>query len=410
VERVGVAVVGGGQAGLAASHELSRAGVEHVVLERGRVGQAWRDRWDSFCLVTPNWSVRLPGRPYDGDDPDGFMPRSEIAAYLERYAVHAAVPVREGVEVAAVEGRPGGGFVVRTSDGDLRAQSLVVATGTYRRPHRPPAAAALPRDLLQLDVEDYRNERSLPPGGVLVVGSGQSGCQVAEELHTAGREVVLACGKAPWLPRRIGGRDLVWWLLATGFLDAGADTLPGPAGRLAANVLATGHGGGRDLHLRTLRARGVTLTGRFLGASGRRARFAADLATSVAWGDERHRVLVGLVRELAAELGLEQPDLAVPEPFDAVAPEEIDLSGFGAAVFASGFRPDYRSWLPWPDAFDEHGFPLQVDGASTVVPGLYFLGVHFLRKRKSSLLLGVGEDAAIVAGRIAALERRPTLT
>ena len=391
-----MAVIGAGQAGLAVSHELTELGIEHVVLERGRVGQTWRDRWDSFCLVTPNWSVQLPGGGYDGPEPDGFMPRDEIVGHLERYAADA--PVREGVEVDGVD--VGDGFVLRTSAGDLAGDALVVATGTYRRPHLPPAAETLPAGLVRLTVDDYRSPAGLPDGAVLVVGSGQTGCQLAEELHNAGREVVLSCGRAPWLPRRPGGRDLVWWLHESGFLDATVDTLPGPEARLFANVLATGRDGGHDLHLRVLRDRGVTLAGRFVGTEGGQAQFADDLGDSVAWGDDRYRQLAGLFAELARDRGLEPP-LQEPEPFDASSPASVELDRLGAVVFTSGFRPDYASWLP-AHAFDALGFPLHRDGESTVVPGLYFLGTHFLRKRKSSLLIGVGEDAAIVARRIAA--------
>ncbi len=288
-----------------------------------------------------------------------------------------------------------------TSAGDLQAGSVVLASGAYQRPHRPKGAATLPADLLQIDLTGYLNPAALPPGKVLVIGSGQSGCQLTEELHEAGREVVLSCGKAPWSTRRLGGRDIVWWVVETGYMDMGIETLPHPAARLAANILATGHGGGHDLHLRTLREMGVTLTGHFLGATEHRARFAPDLAASVAWGDERYRQLMDLCRKLAAERELDLPEIPEPEPFDARAPEEISLDGFGAVIFTGGFRPDYASWVPWPEAFDELGFPIQHDGASTVIDGLHFIGVHFLRKRKSSLLLGVGEDAAIVARTIA---------
>jgi cation diffusion facilitator CzcD-associated flavoprotein CzcO len=402
---VTVAIVGAGQAGLAASRELTREGIDHVVLERGRVGQTWRDRWDSFCLVTPNWSVRLPGHHYDGSDPDGFMARDEIVSYIERYARACGAPVQEAVEVKTIKRDSGTPFNLRTSSGDLGADAVILATGAYQRPHRPAAATTLPSGLLQLDVDEYRNEKALPPGRVLIIGSGQSGCQIAEELHEAGREVFLACGRAPWGPRRLGGRDIVWWLLETGFMDATFDSLPTPAARLTANILVTGHHGGRDLNLRTLRASGVTLTGHFIGVSDHRARFASDLAESLAWGDERYRQRMDLVRKLAAERGIALPDIEEPGRFDARAPESLDLSGFGAAIFTAGFRPDYRSWLSWPEAFDESGFPLQRDGASSVIPGLYFLGVHFLRKRKSSLLVGVGEDATIVARHISLRHR-----
>ena len=394
-------VVGGGQAGLAVSRELAQHGAEHIVLERGRIGQSWRDRWESFCLVTPNWSVQLPGGAYDGVDPDGFMPRDEIVAFLGRYASGSRLPVREGVEVRSLESAPGRGFIARTSEGELRARHVVLATGAYQRSHRPTGAGSLPADLPQTDLRDYEAPASLPPGRVLVVGSGQSGCQLAEELHEAGRDVVLACGKAPWAPRQVGGRDMYWWAVESGFLDDTSAALPSPNARLGANILATGHGTPHDLTLRTLRALGITLVGHFLGADEGGARFAPDLAETVAWGDARYRELAQLFRKTATERGLPQPVLPDPEPFDGRAPEAVSLAGFGVVIFAGGFRPDYRSWLPWTTAFDKLGFPIQTDGASTVVDGLYFVGVPFMRTRKSPLLLGVGEDAAVVARLIA---------
>jgi len=394
-----VVIVGAGQAGLAVSHELTQAGVEHVVLEKGRVGETWRGRWDSFCLVTPNWSVLLPGGQYEGEDPDGFMLRDEFVEYLERYAAGFDAPVRDGVAVTALGPGPEGGFVLETSGGSLAAETVVLATGAFQRPHRTTAAASLPSDLLQLDVEDYRNPAELPAGPVLVVGSGQSGCQIAEELHEAGRDVFLACGRTSWLPRRIDDRDLVWWFQETGFLDDPVSALPSPEARLFGNVQATGHRGGYDLHYRTLQAIGVRLLGRLVGAEGRKARFAPDLAASVAWGDERYSELAGRIRKHVADHGLPAFDMPEPDPFDAAAPEELDLSGFGAVVFAGGFRPNY-TWVRFPDAFDALGFPVHEEGESTVAPGLYFVGVHWLRKRKSSALIGVGEDAAIVARRI----------
>ena len=398
-----VIVVGAGQAGLAVSHELSAAGVQHVILERGRVGETWRNRWDTFCLVTPNWTVQLPGRPYRGPDPDGFMAREEIVATLEDYAASFGAPVREGVAVTAVESPTDGGFILHTTAGDFAGRALVLANGAYQRPHRPAAAETLPAGLPQMDVELYRNESTLPAGRVLVVGSGQSGAQIAEELRQAGREVVLACGRAPWVPRRLAGHDVVWWLARAGFFDQTVDTLPTPRARLVANPLATGHGGGHDLNLRTLQKMGVTLVGHFLGAEGGHARFAPDLQESAAWGDERFRELTSLIQRFAEGHAFHLPSIDEPAAFAANAPEWLALSDFGVVVFAGGFRPDYRSWLPWPEAFDELGFPLERDGVSTVVPGLFFVGVHFMRKRKSSLLFGVGEDATIVSGGVAAM-------
>jgi putative flavoprotein involved in K+ transport len=402
MERLEAIVIGGGQAGLAVSRRLVEMGVDHVVLERERIGETWRRRWDSFCLVTPNWSVQLPGHPYDGNDPDGFMPRDEIVEYLGRYAAAAKLPVREGINVISLDSKSGGGFQVRTDLETLHAKNVVLATGAYQRAFRPAAATALPVELLQIDIGGFRNAGALPAGGVLIVGSGQSGCQIAEELCMAGRDVVLACGRAPWAPRRVGAHDLVWWLEESGFLDASVESLSAPAAKLAANVLATGHDGGHDLNLRMLQELGVTLTGRLMGASGHRARFAPDLAASVAWGDERYLQFTGLVQKVVTERGMTMPDLDPPASFDASMSEELDLAGFGAVIFAGGFRPDYESWLPWPQAFDDLGFPIQREGSSTVIPGLHFVGVHLLRKRKSALLLGVGEDATIVARTIAA--------
>jgi putative flavoprotein involved in K+ transport len=403
-ERFDAVVIGAGQAGLATSCELTQAGVDHIVVERGRIGQTWRDLWDSFCLVTPNWSVQLPAHPYDRDDPDGFMPRDEIAAYLERYASATHAPVRERVTVTEIEPTDGPGYAVRTTEGELLTRSVVLATGTFARPHRP-FAETLPAGLLQIDVRDYRAPSQLPDGAVLIVGAGQSGCQLAEELHESGRDVVLACGKAPWFSRRLGDRDLVWWLVETGFLDATVDTLPSPTARFTANPLTTGHHGGRDLHLRTLDQMGVRLEGRFLGHEAGRFRFDDDLAASVAWGDEWYAMFSGLIRTTVAERGIGPVHIPAPEPFVARSTGSIDAAGFGTVIYAGGFRPDFGSLIRAPAAFDDHGFPIHHEGECNILPGLFFVGMHFLRKRKSSIFYGVGEDAAIVAGQVAARAR-----
>ena len=402
-ERFDAVVIGGGQAGLATSHELTRADVDHVVLERGRIGQTWRGLWESFCLVTPNWSVQLPGHPYDRDDPAGGMPRDDIVADRARYAAATPTPIREGTDVTSIEPRDGR-FAVTTADATIDAGSVVVSTGAYQRPYRPPGAESLADDLLQLDVRSYREPGQVPEGRVLVVGSGQSGCQISEELHLAGRDVVLSCGRAPWLPRRFGGHDLVWWLAETGFLDVPVGALPAEA-RLWSNPLSSGHDGGHDLHLRTLDAMGVTLVGRFLGQEDGRFRFGDDLGRCIAWGDDRYRDFQGAASKLAADRGLETDVLPDPEPLVPASPAELDTHGFGTVVFTGGFRPGYLDLIAAPAAFDDVGFPIHTDGQSDAVPGLFFVGVHFLRKRKSSILYGVGEDAAVVAEGVAARVR-----
>jgi putative flavoprotein involved in K+ transport len=394
---VDVAVIGGGQAGLSLSSELTQAGVDHVVLERGTVGQSWRGRWDSFCLVTPNWTVRLPGGGYRGDDPDGFLPRDAIVDHLVGYAASIRAPIREGVEVTDLGPADEGSFLLRTSSGDLRARDVVIASGAYQRPHRPNGAARLPASLLILDAEEYTNPSTIPPGSVLIVGSGQTGCQLAEELVEEGREVFVACGRAPWMPRRLGDRDFVAWVRETPFYDATLADLPDPSFRLLANVQASGRGGGHDLHYRTLRSSGVELLGHFMGVEDGVGCFAPDLADSVAFGDARYMELRDLIRRTCHERGVAAPEMPPPSLFEAKPRERLGLEALGAVIFTSGYRPDYTRWIRFPEAFDGQGFPIQLDGSSTIVPGLHFMGVHFQRTRKSATFLGVAEDAAVLA-------------
>lgn len=394
-----MAIIGAGQAGLATSWHLKQHNVDHVVLEAGRVAETWRSRrWDSFCLVTPNWSVRLPGGAYDGPDPDGFMHRDVLVDHFQRWADSFAAPVEERCTVTALDA-DGAGFVLTTSDGPIRARSVVVATGGYQRAHRPPNAEQLPTSVDQLLTEEYSCPDALEPGAVLIVGSGQSGCQIAEELHEAGRKVILACGRAPWAPRRMGDHDLVWWIVETGWWQRTLSELPSPAARFISNPLATGHGGGHDMHLRTLHAKGVELAGRYLGAEDGNVTLADDLNASVDAGDTLSRVFKKYVDRTSDEMGV--PSVwEMPEPFRAQSRTELDLASEGVktVIWTTGYRPDY-GWVHFP-VFDEMGFPIQVDGRSET-PGLYFMGVHFQRKAQSAVLYGVGEDAEVVATHIA---------
>ena len=404
-EHVDVVVVGAGQAGLSISHELAHEGIDHVVLERGRVGETWRGRWDSFCLVIPNWTVRLPGAPYRGRDPDGFMPRDDIVAHLAGYARSFKAPVREGVDVSALDAGADGGFLLRTSSGAMRAQQVVLASGGYQKPHRPPAAAQLPASLHAIHAEDYTNPEALPPGPVLVVGSGQTGCQLSEELIEAGRDTYLSCGRAPGIPRRLDGRDTIAWIVETPFMDITLADLPSPRARLGANPQASGRRGGRDLHYRTLQALGVHMLGHLIGVEDGVAHFTPDVADCVAFGDARYAEICGLIRKSCAARGAKPPEMPPPPPFSASPAERLGLGGFGAVVFTSGFRPDYTRWVRFPSAFDDLGFPIQTDGSSTVVPGLHFMGVYFQRKRRSATFLGVAEDAVVLAERIVTRKR-----
>jgi putative flavoprotein involved in K+ transport len=397
---VDVAIIGGGQAGLATSWNLTQAKVDHVVLESGLVAETWRSRrWDSFCLVTPNWTVQLPGAKYGGPDPDGFMSLAELVDHFQSYASSFDAPVEENSAVTKLEADDGG-FLLTLASGKIKARSVVVATGAYQRPHRPAGAESISGGVVQLFAEEYSNPAALPPGAVLVVGSGQTGCQLAEEIHQSGRRVFLACGRCVWVPRRLQDHDILWWMVESGYMDRTPDKLPSPMARLLGNPQATGHDGGRDLNFRVLHEMGVELLGRYIGAEGSRLHFVDDLAASVDFGDARLTDFLKFVEASCAAKGTTAPTYEMPEPLRIESRTELDLAkdGIGTVIWTSGYRPDY-GWVNIP-VFDGMGFPVQVDGCTTV-PGLYFMGVHWMRKNKSSILYGVGEDAEVVARQIA---------
>jgi putative flavoprotein involved in K+ transport len=397
-ESVDVAIIGAGQAGLATSWYLKQAGVDHVVLEAKRVAETWRSRrWDSFCLVTPNWTVQLPGARYAGTDPDGFMNRDELVQQFERWASAFDAPIRQGCNVTSLDPE-NGGFSLQTGAGELRARRVVVASGGYQRAFMPPGTRDFPHGVTQLLAEEYRNPAALPPGAVLIIGSGQTGCQLAEELHEAGRKVILACGRCPWAPRRMGGHDLMWWMIESGFWSRTLADLPSPAARLFSNPLATGHGGGHDLDLRSLHDKGVELVDRYVGADDGKVHFAADLSGTIVAGDGMAAYFKKWVDALCERRGL-SPPWQLPAPARIESRIELDLAreGIGTVIWTTGFRPDY-GWVHLA-VFDEMGYPVQVDGRSAV-KGLYFMGVHFQRKAQSAVLYGVGEDAQLVAQHI----------
>src|SRR5881628_3707886 len=275
-------------------------------------------------------AVRLPGGEYIGPDPDGYIKRDEIVDHFQRWVESFRAPVREGCPVTALD-RDGDGFVLTVPGGTLRARTVVVATGGYQRAHRPPAAEQMPARLNQLLAEEYRNEGALPEGAVLVIGGGQTGCQMSEELHHAGRKVFLSCGRAPWAPRRMGGHDLVWWIVESGFWNRIPAQLPSPAARLLSNPLTTGHDGGHDLHFRTLHEMGVELFGRFLGAEDGTVRFGDDLAQSMQAGDDLSRLFMKSVGALCEKHGLEIP-WEVPEAANLRSRTELDLEREGVTT------------------------------------------------------------------------------
>lgn len=399
-------VVGAGQAGLSMSWHLTRAGRSHVVLDaRPTLGGGWQDRWDEFCLVTPNWSASFPGFAYDGPDRDGFMPRTEIAARIARYAEVIDAPIRLDTRVNRLAARPGGGFHLETTNGPLDATTVIVATGSFHRPKTPPIAAELPKRLVQVHSHYYRKESDLPPGAVLVVGSGQSGAQLAEELFEAGRRVYLSVGSAGRMPRRYRGHDSFRWIAELaqrgerfGVTLPTVDMLPSPLAKFAGNPSWSGHGGGHDTNLREFAARGITLLGRIERVDGERLGLAPDLPANLRRADaffgERFKPLFDRYIE-AAGIGA-PPDDAIPFDFEPPLLEELHLAqvGISSVLWTTGYRLDY-GWIDLP-IFDEFGYPSQRRGV-TEVPGLYFVGLLWQLNQMSATLPGAALESQHLA-------------
>jgi putative flavoprotein involved in K+ transport len=402
-EYIDTIVVGGGQAGLSVSWHLKHARREHLVLDRGRIGDAWRRRWDSFCLVTPNWCCQLPGFPYDGDEPEGFMLRDQIVDYVERFAKSFDPPYRGGVEVRRVGPSSNGGrFLLETSEGAFDADNLIIAVGTHQKPSVPAWGSKLADDIVQIHTRDYRNPAQLPDGAVLVVGSGQSGCQVVEDLLGAGREVHLCVGRAGRIPRRYRGRDILEWEAATGHFDVPVDKHPaGPAIRFKPHPHLSGRDGGRTIDLRRLALDGVRLHGRLTDAEGYHVHLADDLAENLDVIDKACCDGLAKTDEYIAKNGIGAPENDL-EPVDwqpAAGPTTLNLkqAGIGTVIFATGFRFDFG----WVDlsVFDQRGYPRYQRGV-TEVPGLYFVGLHWLHTAGSGLFYQVGRDAEFVVDRL----------
>jgi putative flavoprotein involved in K+ transport len=392
-----VVVIGAGQAGLAMSAVLSDRGREHVVLERSRVAERWRsERWDSLRFQFPNWSIAMPGYRYSGADPDGFAPAAEIAGLLQGYA--AAAPVREQTEVVSLDWS-GSGFSIVTSDDTLQARHVVVATGPFQRPRIPPQASQLPANIVQTDPTRYRNPGRLPPGAVLVVGAGASGIQIAEELVGAGRTVFLAVSRHRRTPRRFRGRDVYWWLDRLGRFDQTIDTFPGR--RWPPHTAVTGVNGGYDIDLRKLAGAGARVVGSVRGISGSQVVLANNVNQILDDADAAYLSFIEAARSFAASIEepMTEDDAVVPRgsPVPEVEKIDIDREGITSVIWATGYEYDY-DWLH-ADVTDTEGRPVQQRGV-TAVPGLLFLGLHWMHTFKSGLLSGVGSDAAFLADRI----------
>ncbi len=401
--RIDTVVIGGGQAGLSVSYYLTRQGREHVVLEQADApAAAWRNhRWDSFTLNTPNWQSELPGSEHDSGDPDGFMSREEIVAYLENYTRRFRLPVQFRTRVSRVERDPlSGEYLVTAEGGDkIRARNVIVATGLYQKPKVPAFSADFPASIKQVHSDAYRNPRELLPGAVLVVGSAQSGAQITEELNEAGRKVYLAVGRAARTPRRYRGKDANWWQEKLGVYDRTVDQLPSPKAKFEGKPHISGTRGGHTLNLHQFARDGVTLVGHLQGVKDGKLLFARDLRQNLAAADQFEADFVRTVDAYVAETGVTAPQKRLPnlrDGFEQPVLTELDLEAAGITnvIWATSYEFDF-SMVRLP-IFDGDGYPVQRRGV-TAYPGLYFIGLPWLHNAKS----GFCDDAAYVAKEIA---------
>ncbi|MBD1804797.1 MSMEG_0569 family flavin-dependent oxidoreductase [Microcoleus sp. FACHB-SPT15] len=404
-----VIIVGGGQAGLSMSYCLKERGFDHIVFEKNRIGHSWRSkRWDSFCLVTPNWQCKLPGYHYPGGDPNGFMQKDEIVKYIEHYAKSFDPPVKEGVEVSKVrKSRSQDVFELTTSIGDYTADQVVIAAGSYHIPKIPKIAERLPEHIVQIHSSEYKNPQSLPDKSVLVVGTGQSGCQIAEDLHLAGKQVYLCVGSAPRSPRRYRGKDVVDWLDQMGYYDLSIDEHPQKEkARTNTNHYVTGRDGGREIDLRQFSLEGMQLYGRLKTISSSHLEFWDDLKQNLDRADvvanNIKKSIDAFIEKNQIDAPTEPPYKPVWEPEEAVLKLDYEKANIGAVVWSTGYQPDF-SWIEVP-VFDGKGYPGH-DRGVTGVQGLYFLGLPWLYTWGSGRFSGIARDATYLADYITARKK-----
>ena len=400
-----VVIVGGGQAGLSASYCLKQKNIDSIIFEKESVAHSWRSkRWDSFCLVTPNWQCTLPGYPYADGDPHGFMQRDEIVQYVESYAESFQPKLKTGVAVLKVRKRDAErGFEVVTSAGTYTADQIVVATGGYHTPKVPRMAERLPKSVVQLHSSAYKNPESLGDRAVMIVGTGQSGCQIAEDLHLAGKQVHLCVGGAPRSPRSYRGKDVVDWLDQMGYYDMPIDEHPQKESvRSKRNHYVTGRGGGREIDLRQFHLEGMQLYGRLKAISGNQLEFQPDLKQNLDQADDVaesiKRTIDGYIQKHQIDAPIEPPYHPVWEP--ETEPSSLDLAAanIGTVIWSTGYHTDF-SWIEIP-AFDGKGYPGHERGVSAIA-GLYFLGLPWLYTWGSARFSGIARDANHIADCIA---------
>ena len=398
-------MIGAGHAGLAMSRCLAERSIDHVVLDRGEVANTWKtERWDSLRLLTPNWQSRLPGFGYEGDDPDGFRTMPETIDFLERYAAAISAPVRTHTAVFSVRADDAG-YVVSTDRGEWRCPSIVLATGACNIARVPALAEAAPPGIATLTPLHYRNPDQLEEGGVLIVGASATGTQLAIEIHDSGRPVTLAVGEHIRAPRNYRGRDLERWMDAAGILDERYDEVDDIVrARNVPSLQLTGSDERATLDLNALTAIGVKLVGRLVGMNDDKAQFSGSLRNVCAMSDLKMNRLLDTIDEWASANGLddevEPPHRFAPTEIEDQPPLAMDLAagGIRTIIWATGYRPDY-SWLDVP-VLDRKG-QVRHDGGVVESPGMYLMGIQFLRRRKSVLIDGAGDDARDLSGHLA---------
>jgi putative flavoprotein involved in K+ transport len=408
MKRIETVIVGGGQAGLATSYHLTQYGCEHVVLERAaRVGNVWRnERWDSFTLVTPNWAFRMPGAEYKAADRDGFMSCDEVIAYFDQYVERFQTPIQFNTRVLSVEAVDSNGYRVQTPEHTYEAKNVVMATGFFQEPKIPLFAANLSPEILQIHSNEYRNPESLPNGAVLIVGTGQSGCQIAEELYQHGRKVFLSTGSAGRAPRRYRGKDIIEWLELIGFFDLTPEQLPPGMGKFEGIPHVSGTKGGHTLHLHQFARDGVILLGHLRDAAGNKVLLAPDLHENLAKADQFELDAVNMIDGYIQANQFDTPMEELPQLRDGYEQpiiEELDLktAGINTVIWATGYNFNY-SLVKLP-VTDSDGFPIQASGV-TSYPGLYFVGMPWMPSEKSGGLFGVDQAARHIASHIAKTE------
>jgi putative flavoprotein involved in K+ transport len=402
VEKMESVIIGGGQAGLSLSYYLTQAGREHVVLEKTpQVANAWRNRrWDSFTLITPNWTFRLPGAEYAGSEPYGFMPKSEIVHRFEQFEQENHLPVNYSTEVTRVEPMEDHyRYRIYADHNTYESKNVVMATGMYQKEKIPAFTAQIPQHILQIPSDAYRNPTALPAGAIIVVGSAQSGCQIAEDLNEAGRIVYLSTGSAGRFPRRYRGKDGYDWLSLIGFFDRTVDMLESPKDRIFGSPHSTGKGGGHEINLHTFYRNGIILLGHLHGYEDGKLVVAPDLKENLTKSDGFAANVIKSIDEYILKNALNLPVEELTILNDAYrAPEirSVDLiaENVSAIIWATGYSNDY-SLVQLP-LLDPYGFPI-TDRGITHYPGLYFLGMPWMNKLKSGFLMGIGKSAQYLA-------------